>query len=324
MPALFIYPIKYIYYLLVELPKNYSLKYSVSFLFYSLLVFNSINSVAQDTISIFFPLDVAEVNIKSIRKIDSGIYHNILSNSETILIIGYADYLGTNSYNEVLSQKRANNVRDYLVSMAISKSNIITCVGKGEISRAIERPKGYQADRRVDIISLKNISGNDAITPNNTIIDNKPQPSPTLPPKAVIVPISFKEITGIEQLRVGQLLVLDRIFFHTGRHKVVDQSLAELDKLYLLLERNPDTKIRIEGHVCCVHPSVDALDIDTGEIALSVNRAKSIYNYLIKKGISEKRLSYKGFGKSRPLRPREYTDEDRNMNKRVEVRILDK
>lgn len=251
------------------------------------------------------------------EKIDYGLYYNIINNADTILISGYADYIGTSTYNDVLSQKRADNVKEYLISMGIHPDNVITCIGKGEVSRDIELPEGYRSDRRVDIISLK----------NKTSI---PAPAKTIPPEKDIIDlppmeqISFTKITDLIEVRVGQLLVLDRIFFYTGLHIVAEESLPELDKLFLSLERNPDIKIRIEGHVCCVHPSVDALDEGTGEIALSVNRAKAIYNYLVKKGIDAERLSYIGFGKSRPLRPKEITDEDRDMNKRVEIRILEK
>jgi flagellar motor protein MotB len=124
------------------------------------------------------------------------------------------------------------------------------------------------------------------------------------------------------QFRVGQLFVLDRIFFHTGRHVVVDESLPEMERLYKVLDENPTLVINIEGHVCCVHPTVDALDLDTGELKLSINRAKFIYDYLVKKGIEQGRLSYEGFGKTKPLRINEFTQEDQDMNKRVEIRVL--
>jgi outer membrane protein OmpA-like peptidoglycan-associated protein len=56
---------------------------------------------------------------------------------------------------------------------------------------------------------------------------------------------------------------------------------------------------------------------------LSENRAKSVYEYLIKNNISESRLSYKGFGESNPVATNK-TDEGRQLNRRVEFVILSK
>jgi flagellar motor protein MotB len=63
--------------------------------------------------------------------------------------------------------------------------------------------------------------------------------------------------------------------------------------------------------------------MDTGEMGLSVNRAKTIYNYLIENGIDPRRLEYEGLGGSRKLVD-EISDETRAMNRRVEIVIMDK
>ena len=120
----------------------------------------------------------------------------------------------------------------------------------------------------------------------------------------------------------GQTFVLEKIYFFAGRHVVKPESLAELDKLYNALAANEKLTIQIEGHVCCVRNAPDALDEDTHELALSTNRAKYIYHYLIEKGIDEKRLRYRGFGRTRPVVIRELSAEDEDRNRRVEVRVL--
>jgi outer membrane protein OmpA-like peptidoglycan-associated protein len=81
--------------------------------------------------------------------------------------------------------------------------------------------------------------------------------------------------------------------------------------------------INIEGHVCCIKDVPDALDIDTYESRLSVNRAKAVYEYLVVKGIDPTRLSYVGFGKKRPIIADEKTEEDAAKNRRVEIRVTD-
>lgn len=271
----------------------------------------------SDTTKIYFRLDNPALEPSSIHALDSLLYADVINSSQELLIIGYADHLGSNEYNDVLSAQRANNVKAYLQSMGIAEKNITLVTGRGEVPRDVELPDGYATDRRVDIV----------------ILSGKPkQPTPAVqrkvqtPVKVIQSQDALRFNSNVDldsiQFRVGQLFVLDRIFFHTGRHVVVDESLPEMERLYKVMDDNPTLVINIEGHVCCVHPSVDALDLDTGELKLSVNRAKFIYDYLVKKGIEQERLSYEGFGKTKPLRINEFIQEDQDMNKRVEIRVL--
>jgi outer membrane protein OmpA-like peptidoglycan-associated protein len=89
------------------------------------------------------------------------------------------------------------------------------------------------------------------------------------------------------------------------------------------MRQNPNLKISIEGHVCCIKDTPDALDIDTFEPQLSVNRAKAIYQYLTSRGIDTSRLSYIGYGRRRPMVDPELSEEDAEKNRRVEIRILE-
>ena len=66
----------------------------------------------------------------------------------------------------------------------------------------------------------------------------------------------------------------------------------------------------------------DDIDREQYNLELSINRAKSIYNWLINNGIESGRLEFTGFGKSRPL----FKDIDkkfRALNRRVEVKVID-
>jgi outer membrane protein OmpA-like peptidoglycan-associated protein len=91
------------------------------------------------------------------------------------------------------------------------------------------------------------------------------------------------------------------------------------------LKDHPTYKIELDGHVCC-QPEwdlTDALDFDSGDNHLSLNRAKAVYDYLVRNGIDASRLSYKGFGGRFHLVP-ENTEEDALKNRRVEIRIIGK
>ena len=67
-----------------------------------------------------------------------------------------------------------------------------------------------------------------------------------------------------------------------------------------------------------------SMDGDEKEnMVLSENRAKSVYDFLIKSGISEDRLTFKGFGESVPIYNNS-TSEGRSKNRRTECTIINK
>lgn len=265
--------------------------------------------VLPDTTRLYFQLGDPGLTRQAGATIDSLVYNELLTPDKELIIVGYADYLGSEDANLKLSENRAKNVQAYLSGLGIRKTNIKLVEGKGEIKRETETATGYAADRRVDIVlaeRLKKVS-----TPTTTKTTTVPKPKTTEPP------------TTLTAIPVGQTLVLRNIYFHAGRHIVKQESVPELDKLYDALFENPKLKIQIEGHVCCVPQFADALDEDTFEQMLSVNRAKYIYNYLVYKGIEKSRMSYVGFGRRRPVVPVEKTLEDEDLNRRVEIRVVE-
>ena len=109
-------------------------------------------------------------------------------------------------------------------------------------------------------------------------------------------------------------VVLKNVFFETASAKLLPESVAELDKLKNLLNDNPTLRIRINGHT-------DNVGTDNDNLSLSANRAKSVYEYLIQKGIAASRLEYKGFGESKPVATND-TAEGRQENRRTEFELL--
>ena len=89
------------------------------------------------------------------------------------------------------------------------------------------------------------------------------------------------------------------------------------------MQDNPDLKIEIQGHICCSPGPEDGYDPDTDDFRLSRNRAKEVYNYLVKNGIAPERMKYRGFGHSRP-KVKETSPETLQINRRVEIMILEK
>ena len=100
--------------------------------------------------------------------------------------------------------------------------------------------------------------------------------------------------------------------------RVVPQSQPVLYELLCAMQENPSLKIEIQGHICC------QTEGDNDLTYLSTQRAKIIYNYLVRKKIDRKRLSYKGYGNTQPIYPiPEKNEEERDANRRVEILIVE-
>lgn len=119
-------------------------------------------------------------------------------------------------------------------------------------------------------------------------------------------------------------VLLANVFFDLGKSTLREESFVELNKLAELLTENEDIKIEIGGHT---DTRGDAQDNQE----LSEDRAESVYDYLIHKGIEESRLTYKGYGEAQPINSDEeiakLTDEvakeaAHQENRRTEYRIV--
>jgi outer membrane protein OmpA-like peptidoglycan-associated protein len=87
-----------------------------------------------------------------------------------------------------------------------------------------------------------------------------------------------------------------------------------IDKLVKFLEKYQNRNVLIEGHT-------DSVGSETYNLGLSHRRADAVRAALISKGISENRITAKGYGESRPVASNT-TAAGRQQNRRVEIVIL--
>jgi outer membrane protein OmpA-like peptidoglycan-associated protein len=276
---------------------------------FSVVLYPAMAQRATDTFSLFFDLNVPRLNKMTEKKIDLLLYNDKIIIGSSVMIVGYADYLGSEGYNKALSMERARNVKAYLVKYGIEPDDIKLCVGEGEVERKGMTDKaGFPIDRRVDIVV------------NNR---RKKLKLAGKPRRDTANKCSGTGIDDLKNMKAGSTLLLRNVYFPADRHIIKPESRETLEKLYIALRDNPTVKISIEGHVCCIKDAPDALDIDTYEPTLSLNRAKAIYNYLVERGIDAKRLKYAGFGRQRPVVEDEKTEQDAEKNRRVELRVIE-
>ncbi len=124
----------------------------------------------------------------------------------------------------------------------------------------------------------------------------------------------FIKNVPLQPIIIGKTVILKNIFFETAKYDLKTESYIELDKLAAFLKTNANIKIEISGHT-------DNVGSKEYNQTLSENRAKSVYNYLINNGIEKTRLTYKGFGDTKPIDTND-TDSGRSNNRRTEFKII--
>jgi WD40 repeat protein/tetratricopeptide (TPR) repeat protein len=123
-----------------------------------------------------------------------------------------------------------------------------------------------------------------------------------------------------KELKIGQKIILERIYFDFDKSDIRNESVVELNKLLLFLEKNSTVIVEISGHT-------DSRGSDDYNLKLSRNRAKSVVAWLKKRKMSSKRVIAKGYGESKHIAPNENPDgtdnpEGRQMNRRIELTII--
>lgn len=106
---------------------------------------------------------------------------------------------------------------------------------------------------------------------------------------------------------------LNNIYFATNSHELDEKSFAELDLWVEFFKNRSDIAIELLGHT-------DSVGSDEYNLRLSEQRAISVSKYLVGKGISEKRITIKGYGSSQPVAENK-TEEGRKKNRRLEIKF---
>ncbi|MEQ1553046.1 MAG: OmpA family protein [Ferruginibacter sp.] len=119
---------------------------------------------------------------------------------------------------------------------------------------------------------------------------------------------------ALQPIEKGASITLKNIFFDSKEANLNPTSFAELDKVTAIMLDNPALIIQISGYTDNVGKPVDNL-------LLSKNRSIAVINYLVKKGISIKRLQSKGFGETKPIASNS-TELGKAQNRRTEMSVI--
>ena len=250
--------------------------------FLFVLLWLPIAALAQEpeVYSVYFQFGKSELNYRQAEEVLAKIQKLDQSRIEKLEIFGYTDDVGKADYNYKLSQDRAHSVQQFLNNKGITNEIAISITGKGQVmieDDALDNlPEARSQNRRVDIL-----------------VHLKPLPRIQLP--GVYNTVQKTHV-------VGDRIYLENLLFERGSSVLTVKAKNELTALAKLLLKHKNLHFEIQGHVCCLHQYTnEAIDLKTKKRKLSHNRAAAVYNYLVLKKIPKDRMTFKGYGNTKPL-----------------------
>lgn len=119
----------------------------------------------------------------------------------------------------------------------------------------------------------------------------------------------------VENTAAGIRLTMQNLNFKPDSAELLPGENERLDQIAQVLKEVPDQMFLVEGHTASV-------GYEKGEMKLSVERANSVANALIQRGIPHEKFICKGSGGTKPIADNS-TQEGKAKNRRVEITILE-
>lgn len=248
---------------------------------------------------VYFDSGKSELAPKDAAWLDSVASFLKTTATYSVTIKAYCDAVGSDEMNRALAERRMEAVKAILAKEIDAGKIIGNAFGENDPVAGNETEAGKAKNRRAAIdITYRQSKKADIVAA---------QPAPATIQKVLDdTPAPLSEA----KLEVGKRIVLKNMNFEGGTAVLLPESEPVLKELLKLMQDNPTLEIEIGGHVCC-----------GPDMPLSILRAKKVYTYLAGYGISQKRMTYKGYSFDRPLTP-DITPRDKDLNRRVEITVL--
>jgi len=228
------------------------------------------------------------------------------------VIEGHTDSVGSDEYNLILSQKRADEIKNYLKLQGIKSSTIIA-IGYGEKRPLVKNidKKSKAKNRRIEIkvIDKDKIA---SIKKPKLNIKSKVTTKKTEPTKAKAKP-SRDLGASYCQKKFDSLVNSHKIYFSLDKKSVSSNSKRILNSLAKIAKRCPNATIYIDAYT-------DSIGTKMDNLKLSKLKAQTIKKYLEKQGIKKNRMIARGLGENNPIADNS-TAHGRSQNRRVEFKI---
>lgn len=124
----------------------------------------------------------------------------------------------------------------------------------------------------------------------------------------------YRKTIKLNNIRKGEFMRMYNVFYDTDSWKLLESSAPELENLLEFLTVNSTVVVEVGGHT-------DSDGTEEHNQVLSENRARSVKEYLVKRGIGPARIFSHGYGESRLVSDNE-TPAGKRLNRRTEITIL--
>ncbi|AWH85568.1 cell envelope biogenesis protein OmpA [Flavobacterium album] len=291
---------------------------------FALLFLLPLTLAAQEQFSVYFDTNKDDLTKAQQQRLTEWIAAN--KGSKILAINGYTDEDGSIGLNDSLAQRRVLTVFAQTKGKVNTREDFRTrSFGK------LHKMSPVKAENRK--VTLYYLQEKD-LAKENEILGITEAPKEPVKPKVKEVVEYPSEITvhnpdGKEETlkldvafmkkvgdgKPGDVIVINNLNFYENTFAVVRESRYRMFELLETMRANPYLKIKLQGHVCCM--KADRQD-------LSNKRAKAIMQFLNTNGIEKNRLTFEGFGVSKPLFPiPEKSAEEAAANRRVEILIVE-
>jgi len=252
-------------------------------------------TLAQNKFTVYFETNKFELNVAQVDSLANWINQN--RKSKIIAMHGFTDEVGSMGFNDTLSQKRVENMYNLLKPYVKIRADFkLQSFGKNH-----DLHKEQAQNRRVDIFYLKQ----NELALENKILGIARQP---VLPTATLT----EKITNAW---VGDKIEISDIYFHLDTFAMLPNSKPAIDELAQILLDNPNLVIEVQGHICCQPRDHNNL---------STQRAKQIKRVLLRYGVKENQVRFKGLGSTQPrFAIPEQNEAQRAANRRVEIEIIE-
>ena len=276
--------------------------------------------MAQEQLSVYFDSNKHELKKTEIARLEAWMAAN--KDSKILAINGYTDEDGTIGLNDTLAQRRVSYVFGYVKGKIATREDFrVRSFGelhKQSANKAENRKVTLYYIEKKDLARENEILG---ITTKKPVVLEGPvvysskitvhNPNG----KDEVLPLDVPFMKRLGEAKTGDKLKIENLNFYENTFGVMAESRHRLYELLQVMENNPNLKIKLLGHVCCM--TADRKD-------LSTQRAKAVMMFLYQSGIEKSRLSFQGFGVSQPVYPiPEKTPEEREANRRVEILVME-
>ncbi len=189
---------------------------------------------------------------------------------------------------------------DYLCRKRAGKRKAMKSISFADFKKRIERNAKKGA--------YKNLTVPKKAVPPDTLRAKQPTPIGVPAPLITSEPAVDQPV-----LKADSLITLSEFLFETNSYKLKGNHFASLDSLGKFLQAHPSLNVFVSGHT-------DNVGTEHHNVALSLRRAETVAEYLIDQGATFDRVTFEGFGSSRPIAGND-TDNGRAKNRRVEILI---